>query len=123
MNSPLVIKRLKKLYPNKNIIALPEKYPTEILCEIDPVSEHTLFSVAVAVIDHSVPHLHKKSVETYTVLQGEIDLYLDGQVFHLKKGEFKQIHPFTIHHAIGKEAWIQCRSEPGWTKEDHYFTK
>jgi mannose-6-phosphate isomerase-like protein (cupin superfamily) len=119
MNSSKVIDRLKATYPNKKIIALSSDQPTEILCEIDPVTDHPEYSVAVSVIDKSVPHYHNISTETYTVLEGELELFIAGTPHHLKQGESMIIKPGTTHYATGKETWVECRSEPGWTVADH----
>lgn len=119
MNSSKILDRLKEAYPNKKVIALPTVRPTEILCEVDPSSEHPEYSVAVSIVDGSTPHYHKKSTETYTILEGELDLFIDGHLHHMKKGESVVVHPLSNHYATGRETWIECRSEPGWTAEDH----
>jgi len=120
MNSSKVVNQLKKAYPNKKIVVLPSVEPTEILCEVDPSSQHPEYSIAVCVVDTSAPHYHKKSTETYTILDGELDVFIDGVPHHMKKGESVVINPFSSHYAVGHETWVECRSEPGWTAEDHF---
>lgn len=119
MNKQKVIDQLRQKYPGKNIIALPDNEPTEILCEIEPTSEHPEYSVAIAVINRSVPHVHNKTTETYKVIKGEAKLVVDDIEHELKKGDEFVIKPGSIHSAFGDEAWIECKSEPGWTPEDH----
>jgi mannose-6-phosphate isomerase-like protein (cupin superfamily) len=119
MDVEKVLSRLNAAYPNKKIISLPTLGPTEILCEVEPASEHSEYSVAISIIDKSVSHYHIKSIETYKILEGELDLYINGLVHHMKKGDSMVINPFSHHYAIGNETWIECRSEPGWTIEDH----
>jgi quercetin dioxygenase-like cupin family protein len=121
MNSVRVFERLKREYPGKKIMALPESEPTEILCEVEPSADHPEYSVAISVIDKSVPHHHIKSTEIYTILEGELSLMIDGKTHHLKEGESIIIPPNAAHSAVGNETWVSCRSEPGWTFGDHIF--
>lgn len=123
MNVKKVIKQLKKEYPSKKIIKNDENNPTEIICEIDPTEKHSEYGVAIAVIDQSIPHYHKKTTEIYEVLRGELVLILDGKEILLKKGEKATIKPNTIHSAKGKETWIKAYSKPGWVFNDHILVE
>jgi len=123
VNKQKVINQLKDKYPGKTIIPLPDEMPLEILCEVDSSSGHPEYSVAVSIIDKSDLHYHKKSTETYKVLEGELDLFIDGIPHHLKSGESIVIKPYSYHYAVGNETWIECRSEPGWTVKDHLLVK
>lgn len=60
MDVKRVIEQLKKEYPSKKIIKNIENNPTEIICEIDPTEKHRIYSIAIAVIDQSIPHYHKR---------------------------------------------------------------
>lgn len=122
MNRAQVISQLQNKYPGSKIISLPKDNPTEILCEVDPTTNHADYSVAVSVIDKTDLHSHNKTTETYKILEGELDLFIDGVKHHLRKGDSLIIKPHTHHSAIGNETWIECRSEPGWTLEDHILT-
>jgi len=117
-----VIEELKKTYPGKTIILNDKNNLTEILCEVDPPSAHADYSVAVSVIDSTIPHYHNESTEVYEVLRGEIDLTVDGKTFHLKKGESMTIQPGEIHSAKGDETWIKCTAKPAWKITDHIKT-
>jgi len=119
MNSKKVIEELEKKYPEKKIIKNDEDNPTEILCEIEPSTNHPEYSLAIAVIDKSAPHTHKKSKETYKVIRGKLALYIDSEKHELSEGEELVINPDQTHWAEGNETWIECYSEPGWTFEDH----
>jgi mannose-6-phosphate isomerase-like protein (cupin superfamily) len=121
MNSKNVIEELQKLYPQKIIFCMPEQNPTEIVCEIEPASDHPEYSVAVAVIDGSKPHFHAKTKEAYEVLKGILELNIEGKKLILKEGESKTIEPGNSHYAKGNETWVQVTSTPGWTIEDHIF--
>lgn len=119
MNIVKVIKKLEKKYPGKNIIKNPEDNPTEILCEVDPSSNHPEYSIAIAVIDKSEPHVHKKSTETYKIVRGKLSIYVDNEKHELEQGDKYTVLPGQIHWAEGKETWIECISKPGWALEDH----
>ncbi len=119
MNSKKVIEELKKKYPEKKIIKNDEENTTEILCEIDPSTNHPEYSLAIAVIDKSAPHTHEKSKETYKVTKGKLALYIDSKKHELSEDEELVINPGQTHWAEGNETWIECYSEPGWTFEDH----
>ena len=119
MNINKVIKQLSTEYPNKNIIKNSENNPTEILCEVEPTSDHPEYSLAVAVLDKSVPHVHHKTKETYTVIKGKLVLHVDGIKHELSEGEEMNIETGQVHWAEGNETWVECYSEPGWTFEDH----
>ena len=119
MNAARIITELQQKYPGKNIIKNDEKNPTEILCEIDPTSEHPEYDVAISVIDYSIPHYHKRSTEEYELIKGKLVVMIDGKKFLLRVGEKITIHPGSVHSARGNETWIKATSRPGWTPEDH----
>jgi len=119
MNVEKVISKLKKEYPGKAIFKNYEENTTEILCEIDPSSEHPEHSNTVAIIDKSIPHIHYKTRETYKVTKGKLTLQVGKEVIELKEGESCVIRPGNAHWAEGNETWIECYSEPGWALEDH----
>lgn len=119
MNISKVIKDLEKEYPGKKII-YDKKNPTEVLCEIDPASEHENYSVAIAVIDKTTPHYHKKSAEIYAVLKGDLTLYKNGQPAVIHEGEISIIKPLEVHYAEGDATVVSVYSEPGWNAEDQF---
>jgi len=114
-----IIDRFNTDYPGKNIIALPEDAPTEIICEIDSTSEHAEYNIAIAAIKESAPHYHKRAEETYEVLEGELTLRVGDDTIRLKPGESHAIKPGIIHSAKGNFTLVQVTSRPGWTQEDH----
>lgn len=119
MNVSKVISQLSKKYPNKKIIKNNEKNPTEILCEIDPSTDHPEYSLVVSVLDKSVLHIHRKTKEQYKVLKGILTIYKNNKKFMLKKEDTITVNPGEVHFAIGHETWFECYSEPGWTVDDH----
>jgi mannose-6-phosphate isomerase-like protein (cupin superfamily) len=122
MNVQKIIAELQEKYPNKTIVQQKiEDEVTEILCEIEPTVEHPDYSIAIAIINKSKVHHHKKTIETYRILKGKLELYVDENKFELNEGDEFTIHPNQIHYAIGDETWVEVRSNPGWIFEDHIF--
>lgn len=119
MTADDIIKKFKTDYPGKNIVALPEDSPTEIICEVDPTSEHPEVNVAIAAIKASTPHYHHKATEVYEVLQGELELTVDGTQTTLYEGDTHTIQPGQVHSATGNFTLVRVTSRPGWTIEDH----
>ena len=119
MNHKNVITELEKKYPGKLIIKLPENEPTEILCEIESTADHPEYSMAISVIDKSVPHYHKEVTELYEILKGELSVYIDDVEHKLKEGDKLEIKPGSTHYAVGNETWVKCASTPGWVVSDH----
>lgn len=120
MNSESIIEELARLYPGKKIFCnkIQDKI-TEIICEIEPTSEHKEYSIALSVIDRSVPHFHKETIEEYAVIKGELTLFVDGIPTILKEGDSFTIPRNIIHWARGNSTWIKATSHPGWTPNDH----
>lgn len=119
MTAKEAISYFQKEYLGKKVICLPEDNPTEILCEINPSTDHADYSVAVAAIKSSAPHYHNKSVETYEVIKGDLELNIDGETHKLSESESYTIQPGQVHYAKGDFALVKVTSHPGWTFEDH----
>lgn len=121
MNDKKVIKLLQEKYPGKRIIINDKKNPDEVICEIEPTNEHPSYSIAVAVIDRTKAHKHKKATEIYKVLKGKLVLHINDRIKELSAGESYSINPGNIHWAKGNEVWVECTASPGWTSDDHYL--
>ena len=121
MNKSNILTELQTRYPGKKILCLPEENPTEIICEIEPTSDHPKYSRAIAVIGQSLPHRHNSTTETYEVLRGKLAVIVDGMEHILAEGDKLTINPNSIHSASGDDVWTKCYSEPGWSAEDHIF--
>lgn len=119
MTAAKVIEYFRRQYPGKNIVALPQDDPTEIICEVDPSMTHPDFNVAIAAVKQSTPHYHRKSVEIYEVIEGDIELIVDDQTHTLHAGDVYTIQPGCVHSAKGNFALVRVTSRPGWTPEDH----
>lgn len=119
MNHIRIIAKLENQYPGCRIIKLPENNPNEILCEIDPTENHPDYSIAISIIDQSVPHHHNQMTEVYEILTGSLSVFVDGIEHKLKEGDQLTIPPGSVHYAVGNQTWIKCTAKPGWTAEDH----
>lgn len=119
MDAQQVIAKFRQEYPGKSIICLPGNTPTEIICEVSPSSENRTFSRAVVAIQSSAPHYHNLARETYKVLSGELDLFVEGEMHKLSKGDEYTVQPKEIHFAKGEFTIVQVDSSPGWTSKDH----
>ena len=118
MNVKRVLYALNGMCPNKKILILPEAKPSEILCEVEPTEDHPHYSVAVAIIDRSASHVHKKTTETYEVIRGVLKLNVNGKETILKEKDKLTVFPNEIHFAKGQETWVKVTSFPGRTQED-----
>jgi len=115
MNVEKVVKELKTLHPGKNIVLNTPEHTTEIICELDPVSQKE----AIAVIDYSAKHYHEFFTEIYEVLKGTLIIYMENHEVKLEKGDRFEMKPGVVHYAKGDETWIKVYSDPGWSKKDH----
>lgn len=123
MNKLKVLKELRKKYPRTNIVLNDQKKPTEIICEVEPTAKHPDYSIAIAVIDKSISHYHKKSTEEYEIIKGELVLTVGNRKIILKNGDKIVIKPNIIHFTEGQETWVKATSKPGWTQDDHLLAK
>lgn len=119
MTAKDVITYFENNYPGRNIVSLPAENPTEIICEIDPTSEHPEHNTAIAAIKRSEPHYHKEATEYYKIIKGTLTLYVDGREIVLNEGSEYTIKPKSIHYATGDFAIVEVKSSPGWTSGDH----
>jgi quercetin dioxygenase-like cupin family protein len=120
MDAKKVIDKLKEKYPGKNIVVNTPDNPTEIICEIEPGQKNSDRSVAIAVMDENIRHLHKLIEEKYQVIEGILEINLDGITHILHPGDEITIKPGQIHNAKGKETWVKVTSTPAWTPDDFY---
>ena len=88
MNVKRVLEELKRKYSNKKIIQNKDESGgiTEIICEIEPTTEHPEYSVAIAVIDKIQPHYHEETTEVYEIIKGKLRVFKDGNEFILEAG-------------------------------------
>jgi mannose-6-phosphate isomerase-like protein (cupin superfamily) len=104
---------LRRDYPGAAIKVAPDR--AEMVAEIEPRR-------AVAVIERSQPHFHRKMTEVYRVLRGTLYVACGGEGHALGPGQSLTIEPGKVHYARGADgvAWLEVLSEPAWTAEDHF---
>ena len=119
MNVKKVVKELEKRFPNKNIVVNDKPGEQEVICEIVSADVNPERSVALAVVGKNAPTYHKKSIEIYSVIKGELNLNIDNKKYILKKGEKKEIKPGKSHWVEGRNTWFYVYSTPAWTPKDH----
>lgn len=125
MNAEKIINQLMEKYPGKKIVMnkAEDGKVVEILCEIESTSVHPEWSLAIVIADRSKSHKHLKTTESYKVTKSTLKVFIDGEEKTLHEGDSVTIEPGQVHYVTGDETWFECKSEPGWTIEDHIFEK
>ena len=99
----------------------PITVPGERIYELLRTDE---FSDALAFIERSVEHWHKRTHERYIVIDGNGFVSLDDWKLPVDPGCIIDIKPKTDHYAAGKNGplcvYVIC--VPPWTPEDHHLT-
>jgi mannose-6-phosphate isomerase-like protein (cupin superfamily) len=105
-------RELRHAYPGAHIVITPDG--GELIAEIRP-------GFAVAVIERSRQHFHRKTAETYRGLKGVLHVVIGCKGHVLQAGESVAIEPGTVHfsQAPAEPAWIEVFSKPAWTGADH----
>jgi quercetin dioxygenase-like cupin family protein len=97
-------------------------FDAETVYELTPGSGLP-FGIAIADIEQSAPHFHKLTIETYTVVQGTLELSLDGERLVLQTGDIARIAPGVVHsgRSIGDlAARITVTTIPEFSPADSY---
>ena len=47
--------------------------------------------------DGAGPHFHKQHVDTFYILEGEIEMTLDGETVHAHSGDLVHVEPGVVH--------------------------
>lgn len=98
MNVDSIKQELQKEYGNKAVFLNEMNGSvTEMICELEPTSEHSDYSKAIAIIDKSVPHYHRLTTEKYKIVKGKLTLHLSRQEIELQENDEYTISPSTIH--------------------------
>jgi mannose-6-phosphate isomerase-like protein (cupin superfamily) len=113
MNVEKVVGELQRKYPRKRIVKNDKDNPTEIICEVESALDNPKQSKAIAVIDRTVSHYHKKTTEEYKVLRGILILTIEGRDYSIPEGQSHTIDPMLCYSAKGDSAWVECISTPG----------
>ena len=105
------------LYQNKKV------FSAETVYEVTTAEDGLPFGIAIADILQSTPHFHKLTAETYTVVQGTLEVSLDQNKYVLSPGDVIRIPPNVIHSArsLGSEpARIVVITLPEFSPDDYY---
>jgi mannose-6-phosphate isomerase-like protein (cupin superfamily) len=117
--SERILAQLRAKYPKAKSYDMDGR-GMHFVCEVEPVSEHPGYDRAVEVIIQSKPHKHLKMTQYYTVISGNLELYVGEETINLGPGDKYTVLPSNPHWAKSdNECWVEIYSEPGWTKEDH----
>jgi mannose-6-phosphate isomerase-like protein (cupin superfamily) len=98
----------------------------EIVYEVTTQQNSLPFGVAIADIQESEAHFHKVTMETYTVVQGDLEVSLDGERQALHPGDVVKIPLGVVHSARSLDetpARITVTTIPEFSPEDYYLAK
>lgn len=117
---------MKDLAPKieKSLFQNMKEFSTATVYEITTTANHLPFGIAIADILQFTPHFHKLTIETYTVVQGTLEVSLDQNKYLLSPGDVIKILPNVIHSArsLGDEpARITVTTIPEFSPDDNYL--
>jgi mannose-6-phosphate isomerase-like protein (cupin superfamily) len=108
-----------RLYQNR------KAFEAETVYEVTTARDGLPFGIAIADIEQSQPHVHRLTTETYTVVQGRIELALDEERIALHVGDVAVIRPGVVHSArsIGDDrpARITVTTIPEFSPDDYFL--
>ena len=116
---------MKELEPNIN----PGLYqnvkinPEVIVYEVTTNKNRLPFGIAIVDVQQSRPHFHRLTLETYTVVQGDLDVSVNGQHHVLHPGDVIKIMPGVVHSArslTSSPARITVTTIPEFSVDDYY---
>lgn len=108
------------LYKNKI------EHGQECVYELFTRHDNLGWNAVIADIIESVPHYHKRTTEVYTVLNGTLEVFINGQSHVLNPGDTILVPVRSIHWArslTDKPARIMCTCVPAWSPEDHHIVQ
>lgn len=82
------------------------------------------WSLALIDLTDAPKHFHLKGTETFIVLNGILDIEIDGQKFTLLPGNLVNIPPTKNHHlksGSDEPVRVLCINNPGFDPEDFYL--
>ena len=97
--------------------------PAEIVYEITTQQNGLPFGVAIADIQESEAHFHRVTMETYTVVQGDLEVSLNSEQHILHPGDVIKIPLGVVHSARSLDetpARITVTTIPEFSQEDYY---
>jgi len=101
-----------------------KSFEAETVFEVTTARDGLPFGIAIADIEQSQPHVHRVTTETYTVVQGSIELALDDERVVLHVGDVAVIRPGVVHSARsigeGHAARITVTTIPEFSVDDYF---
>lgn len=110
-----------------NIVEISDR--KEVFGEVEEITSRAVGAeraniVKVTLWGPDILHTHKKAEETYICVEGEGELYLDGQIVDFVPGIRVIIAPGTLHAARPKKEWgklvLLCVASPAFDPNDVY---
>lgn len=109
----------------KNLYKFKVELSGETIYELVDTDSGIGWSAAIADVVESRPHKHLFTKETYTMLDGVLEVVVDDKKYTLHPGEVLSIPINAVHWAkslTNQPARILVSCTPGWTQEDHIYT-
>lgn len=100
--------------------------PLKTTYELIPSSEGLGFSLAVSDIIESAPHYHADLSETYTVIYGALEIFINDKSYVLYPNDVIVVPRKAVHWArsvTGEPARVLVSCVPGWTPEDNHVVE
>jgi len=117
--SKRILKLLAEKYPGATAYDIDGR-GEHFVCEVETAKSHSGPDRAIEVILSSQPHKHLKTTQHYAILSGILKLHVGGEIVVLHPGDIYIVKPNNVHWGESNdECWVEIRSNPGWTKEDH----
>jgi mannose-6-phosphate isomerase-like protein (cupin superfamily) len=110
----------RSLYQNR------KARPAEIVYEVTTNRNNLPFGIAIADIERSESHFHKVTIETYTVVQGDLEVRLITERRILHPGDTLKIPLGAVHSARTLNetpARITETTIPEYSPDDYYAVK
>ena len=121
----LAMERIDPPIPS-DLILNEKKFPAETVYEVTTQDTGLPFGIAIADIKQSAPHFHRQTIETYTVVQGDLEVSLDKEKQVLHSGDVVRIQPGVVHSARSiseKPARIVVICVPEFSVEDYFLVE
>lgn len=102
------------------------KQPLKTTYELVPTYEGLDFSLAITDFIETTPHYHLHLSETYTIVYGTVEVFVDEKSYILNPGDVIVVPINSVHWARsvnGKLARMIVSCIPGWTPEDNHLVK
>ncbi len=121
-----MIERLKQQQPKgATFFMIPEDAPEEVVCEVARATDES-WSLAIALIGTSKPHVHKETIEVYQVRKGILRVHIGNrrqEPLTLRENNVLTIRPGQEHWAegVGGPAEVTVFTVSAWRSSDYYL--